>query len=266
MKRIGNVLRQLCVGEASLRQVVSRFKMRYFNRQSDLKDDFDWTEYHNHYREELRILEKRFTLMPSPRDFDLVGGQLRRVSDGVKPLHDNHSLLYGTILSLKPSSVMEVGCGGGDHLSVLQAFAPRIELTGLDRSTRQFETLRKRHPQLSAKLEVFDVSAPGRMPTAELVYTQAVLMHISEDGGRFMNALRNVFGAAQSHVVLMENWRQHNFFDSVVDVLRRGAAPSWSGGRIYVRRNVDNPDCRIMVVSKSELPFDRLEGNAGLLG
>jgi hypothetical protein len=90
------------------------------------------------------------------------------------------------------------------------------------------------------------------LPETELVFTHAVLMHISEKENRYQNALENIFNAAQKHVVLMENWTQHDFFKDVNACLRNH--PEW---KIYFETSSRDQQTRIMIISKMQLSIFR---------
>lgn len=250
LKKVMRVFEELKMGETNVPQLYSRLKMRLFNTQAGLSDDFDWTEYHNHYREELNLLEKRYTLIPKPGEFSFDGKEIKKLGEAVKPFHCNHKLLYEIVLGLNPASVLEIGCGGGDHLNALAFFNPAISLNGIDRSEKQLDFLRARHPGLKAKLSACDISAaPFETSAYDVVYTQAVLMHISEKDGRFNKALRHVFQAAKKHVVLMENWLQHDFPGSVREIANESGTP-WSGATFEFKQLGDDANVKVMVVSR----------------
>lgn len=257
--------RGLLIGELTFKQVLMQVRMRFFNSQSNLKDDFDWNSYHLHYKEELKVMDRFFLTLPQPSDYAFREGRLVKLNPAVKDLHSNHHLLYEVVLGLQPKSVIEVGCGGGDHLRNLNLFAPEIELFGLDRSEGQIATLRQRHPQLSANLKVVDATLPnGEVNLADVAYTQAVLMHISERDNRYANALRNVFRAAKSHVVLMENWTQHQFLDDVNRLIGDDSL-GWSDANVYFTYRDAAPATCLMIISKQSLPYARLERYDSLL-
>ena len=90
-------------------------------------DDFDWRWYHLHYQAEVDNIKRDHTQMLSPGDYNFSGGVLSLKSN-VLPLHPNHLLLYETILQLNPTSVLEVGCGGGDHLSNLSVLGRQTSI------------------------------------------------------------------------------------------------------------------------------------------
>lgn len=85
---------------------------KIFRPGSANMDDFDWRWYHYHYQAELSEIKKVHTQVLSPGDYTFSNGILTHQSSAL-PLHPNHRLLYETILQLGPSSILEVGCGGG---------------------------------------------------------------------------------------------------------------------------------------------------------
>src|SRR5882724_6603334 len=151
---IVNIARQVLRREITIKQAYYYIEMRMFNRQASLSDDFDWTRYSNLYREELKSIGLTATILPTVGDFEFTGENLIQKNNNILPLHPNHRLLYQLILRLRPESVLEVGCGGGDHLRNLHLFDPKIQLFGVDRSDTQIDILKERHPGMSAKLQI----------------------------------------------------------------------------------------------------------------
>jgi ubiquinone/menaquinone biosynthesis C-methylase UbiE len=257
-------VRDLLTGQCTLKQLFYQIQMRYSNTQAHLNDDFDWTKYHNHYLQELRVMEKCFTLLPQPGNFSREGTRVS-LQAGEKPFHPNHHLLYETILALKPSSVLEVGCGGGDHLRNLKLFIPELNLYGIDRSESQLRTLRFRHPNIQANLNVLDVTSKTTQTTpVDLVYSQAVLMHISEANGRYLNALSNMFRSAKSYVVLVENWTRHNFLNDVRSIVQDRDL-DWQNAYYYFNFREAEPNVRAMIIAKTPLNYAPLGDYEDLL-
>jgi len=222
-------------------------------------DDFDWRSYSREYRGELKAIEKQHTLRLAPGDYLLEAGALRARSAKL-PLHPNHRLLYETILQLAPGSVMEVGCGGGDHLHNLSVLAPAMTIHGADRSEDQLQFLRERSPHLRAELRQLDVTLPFSegLPRVDLCYTQAVIMHIKTGNGHLV-ALSNLFRMAARQVVLMENWRSHPFVADLRFLHGRRMIP-WSDLHCYFRRAPElGGRPHLMVVSASRLDYEPLE-------
>jgi SAM-dependent methyltransferase len=221
-------------------------------------DDFDWRSYNREYRGELKVIEKQHTLRLASGDYLFEGGALRARSARL-PLHPNHRLLYETVLQLAPKSVMEVGCGGGDHLHNLALLAPALEIHGADRSEEQLRFLRERSPHLRADLRQLDATLPFSegLPRVDLCYTQAVIMHIKTGNGHLV-ALANLFRMAARQVVLMENWRSHSFVGDVRFLHDRRMIP-WKELHCYFRRAPElGGRPHLMVASATRLDYEPL--------
>jgi len=260
------LIKEVSQREVTLKQAYYKIKMRIFNTNRELNDDFDWSQYHDYYQEELISTARLSTLIPKARQFEFRDGKIRQLDSKIKPLHNNHHLLYEIISNLNPSSVLEVGFGGGDHLRNLSFFIPNLKLFGVDRSEGQLATLRQRHPHdlLKADLTIVDVTMPEIvLPTVDVVYSQAVFMHISEKENRFYTALTNAFMAAKYHVVMVENWTQHDFLAAVKSVTAVNA--DWVNAKYYYAPSQNDDECRAMIVSKIDLPFMKLENFETLL-
>jgi SAM-dependent methyltransferase len=217
-------------------------------------DDYDWTLYHLDYRAQLEAIEKDVRLRLREGDAHIVEGRMV-VSGAGLSLHPNHTCLYETIGALAPSSVIEIGCGGGDHLHNLGVLYPSIERKGFDRSPEQLKFLAERSPHLAKLVSVLDATMPpaANPPQADVVYTQAVIMHIQAGNGHLV-ALHNIFRMARKQVVLMENWKRHPFVDDIRGLYEDGML-AWKP-RFYYRTFDGKP--HLLVVSKEELPFDPL--------
>jgi trans-aconitate methyltransferase len=171
-------------------------------------------------------------------------------------LHENHQLLYETILKINPQKLMEIGCGAGDHLRNLRFLNPEFQLVGVDRSSDQLAFLKERNPQLINNVELLikDVSLSHvDLPTAELTFSQAVFMHITEKENRFYNSLVNSFNHTTDHFVLVENWTQHNFYEAITSITN--SIPQWKKSKMYYSFLPDSPSSRILIVSKKDLDF-----------
>jgi hypothetical protein len=216
-------------------------------------DGVNWKSYNKHYLEELKITEKTNTLLIKDQDVIIQDGRIKYNKENIKPLLVSHELLYEAISRLNPSEVLEVGCGAGDHLANLKSLNSTLDCRGVDLLSMQIDSLNLRHPNNKFNLSVADLTLAGcPLPETELVFTHAVLMHISEKENRYQNALENIFNAAQKHVVLMENWTQHDFFNDVNACLRNH--PEW---KIYFETSSRDQQTRIMIISKMELSIFR---------
>jgi len=255
---------EVCKRNVTLRQAAIDIEMRLFSRQKSLNDDFDWTKYPRHYREEIKSSSRMHSLLLEEGNFDVVDGKIGLAGDNDKPLHPNHRLLYEVILELNPSSVQEIGVGAGDHLNNLSLLLPNTTLLGVDRSPEQLQFLTKRHPNLRAEVNVVDVTeSKENIFVAELSFTQAVLMHISEINDRFSHAVEYVLDSTSCQIVLMENWTQHNYLNTFRHLM--SARDGWNTAKFYFSISKDDPTVRCMIISQTKCRFPTLDDYDQLL-
>jgi len=247
------LIQSLTKRQITLKQFFLDLEFRFIPQSRIQNDDFDWEKYPAYYSEELKSVARVHTLQINNKSFEYSNGSLIKRDTTAKDLHPNHEVLYRAVLCLFPHSVLEVGCGGGDHLANIYELNPTIKLYGVDRSHLQLRTLKNRHPGLSCVATVADVTENKcDIKSVDLVFTQAVLMHISEKDGRFQTALQNIFFAAKNFVVLVENWSQHNFLDEVVNI--QALNPDWSKSNVYFLMSRDNSFSSALIVSKNVIP------------
>ena len=208
--------------------------------------------YPKYYREELKSIARKHHLLLRKGEFTISNDSILSSVPGQLPLHPNHKILYETILKLDPASILEIGCGGGDHLANLKMLNPRIEVLGYDRSQEQLDSALTRHPELEAEIQQLDITTEGNFqPIASLVFTQAVLMHISEGNLRFRIALENIFDLAENQIVLVENWTQHDFLSEVKRNIQN--KPEWQQSGVYYVNSETERYSSALIVSKYPL-------------
>jgi hypothetical protein len=215
-------------------------------------DDYDWKYYADLYREGLKDIERDYTLAFEPGDFSFKNGTLILKKD-MKPLHPNYHIIYETILQLNPASVMEIGCGCGDHLHNLSILSPGIRLHGFDVSEGQVEFLKRRHPDLKAWITQYNITIEPQLlnlPKVDIAYTQAVIMHIRQN---HLNALANLFRIAKKQIVLMENWKRHAFMSDIQTLFHEKKLP-WDKIHFYYRESMTTKKPHLMIVSAQKLP------------
>lgn len=212
-------------------------------------DDFDWRRYHLEYAAQLEEIEKSHTLRLETGQWDLRDARIT-LNRGL-PLHGNHKVLYETILALEPESILEAGCGGGDHLHNLSLLMPNVSISGVDRSEGQLETLRSRNPSMAKHSGVVDLTLPHptNLPKSDLVFAQAVLMHIQTGNGHRV-ALWNLFDLANCHVVLMENIERHELLSDIQTLWQKKILP-WTQLHLYKSRDSSEPP--VIVASRSPI-------------
>ncbi|MCS6757714.1 MAG: class I SAM-dependent methyltransferase [Candidatus Devosia euplotis] len=139
----------------------------------------------------------------------------------------------------------------------MHAFNPSIELHGIDRSEGQLDTLRGRRPDLSATVGVVDLTdSNATLPLADLTYSHAVLMHISETRERFNAALRNVLRSAKRHVVMIDNWTEHDFLAHIQKNIV--ADSNWADATISFATFRGAPELTALILSKDKVPYPEL--------
>lgn len=212
-------------------------------------DDFDWRRYHREYAAQLQEIESLNTLRLVEGEWEIHDGAIVLTSG--LPLHPNHRALYETILGLRPLSVLEAGCGGGDHLHNLSLLLPGADIRGIDRSLGQLGVLRHRNPAFADKASVVDLTLPHPtdVPRADVVYVQAVLMHIQTGNGHRV-ALWNLFDLARHQVVLMENLERHDLVADIRDLWARRILP-WETLHLYQADESAGPP--VVVASRAPL-------------
>jgi hypothetical protein len=99
---------------------------------------------------------------------------------------------------------------------------------------------------------------------ADVVFTNAVLMHIGTGGGRWESAVKNLFRLGCRHVVLMEHWTKHEY----VELLKRlvpGIDIPWSALHLYTRASTGCEYPKVLVASCHVLPYEPLHSTAQLI-
>ena len=222
-------------------------------RHKHYDDDFNWDTY---TKDKYGPQQRRMDVNKDPRIDDRVfydhdAAELK-VGDAV--VHPNHHSIYDIVGKLSVSSVFEVGCGGGDHLRNLQLLYPDVTVRGGDRSTEQLRFLKQRNPEVAEQAMLQDITMPfsTQWPKAELVYSQAVIMHI-KTAVSHLNALANMFKLAEKYVVLMENYGCHPFVDDVKR-LHEGGHIDWNDVHFHVHHHEGKPYCLLISKEPCSLP------------
>ena len=179
-------------------------KRLFYKKRRFYDDDFDWDNYtSDSYARRLKgdIESEYITKVdPSQAEIDFASGSVRLKGAN---MHPNHQLLLDAIAYLCPTSVHEVGCGGGDHVANITRLFPECAVSGGDRGLTQLEMAADRHPEIQSKLGLQDITMPysANWPKVDLVYTQAVIMHIHTAVSHLV-ALSNMFRCAKKTRVI----------------------------------------------------------------
>lgn len=202
-------------------------------------DEYDWTKYHKHYNSLKARLAKTHTQVLTPENHKLVEGEII-MKEGELPMHPEHKLLYETILGINPPEVHEVGCGWGDHLFNIMWLNGDITVWGTDISQKQIDSAVERHPFLGECTRKHDITK-GPAYHTELVFTQAVLVHLSDSNLR--KAILNIAASAQNHILFMENLKRRDYPQIFRDINPSG----WEKADI---ERVDRYGAGIIIVSR----------------
>jgi hypothetical protein len=239
------------------------FNRLLYKRRKFYDDDFDWNNYtDDSYRRRIQT-DIETTVRPFSRPGELrFDDQTGTVVSESGPIHPNQRLILETVGQLKPASVHEAGCGGGDHISTVAALFPDISVTGGDRGATQLSMALERHPELSGKLGLQDLTMPfsSHWPRVELVYCQAVLMHIHTAVSHFV-ALANLFHQSERHVLLVENVQCHDFV-SDIHALHQGGHLPWN--ELHIHLISAEGGTRGILVSKDRQDFPVLKDDVQL--
>lgn len=145
-------------------------------------------------------------------------------------LHDNWKEIYHQVIKLKAKSVLEVGCGCTHHLINLYKLDPTLELHGIDYSKTQIDigyklfNLQDYPFKDNLKVQDFTKDIEEATPKYDLVFTQAVTMHLAHE--RAIKFIRNMGKLAKSHIVMVENITHHDY-----DKIFKEALPEFE--RVY---------------------------------
>lgn len=233
----------------------------FYKRRRFYDDDFDWENYTaDSYARRLKNSvesEYRVAFGAGELQFDAQTGQvLAKEGD----IHPNQRLIFEAVGQLAPASVHEVGCGGGDHIANIATLFPQVEVTGGDRGLSQLKLAIERHPALKGKIAQQDITMPfsHRWPQSELVYTQAVIMHIHTAVSHFV-ALTNLVRKAQKYVLLVENTQCHNFVSDIQTLYENGHL-DWD--KLYIYRFDGSTGARAILLSKVQLSLPVLRSDS----
>lgn len=233
----------------------------FYKKRKFYDDDFDWESYtaDSYQRRLTGDVEKDHDAIAKSAElsFDHATGHVTKQG---RSLHPNQHLIYEVIGQLQPASVHEVGCGAGDHLGNATALYPEIQFSGSDRGATQLDLARNRHPDLTDRLKLQDLTMPfsRHWPKSDLIYSQAVLMHIHTAVSHFV-ALCNMVNMANEYVLLMENYQCHNFVQDIIG-LRDGGHLAWDETHIY--RFDGSTGARAILLSRTPLDYEELSSDA----
>jgi hypothetical protein len=191
-----------------------------FKTQDDVKD---WNEY----------AETLFWCMNSGQehadiylndDFKIENGRLIHN----KRLHENYAEIYSQVVALDCKNVFECGAGAGIHLHNIAKIIGEENVFGADINPHGLllgEKMFNLSPIIKSHITICDFSNPDNRvlftnQKYDLVYTQAVTMHLSDENTYYF--LINMDYICNKYILLIENTTQHNY-----DKLIKHALPNY---------------------------------------
>ena len=186
------------------------------------EDEYVWKNYTPEYSNQLKGMVKNEGFDFFVRDWSMGGDRL--LFNDV--LVDNWKELYSIIHRLNPESVFEFGCGACYHLRNIMTVCPHIPVSGADYLQSQIDFGKEFFPadlafpqNVSQRDLTEDVS---HLPQHDLVFSQAVVMHLSSD--KAVKMLKNMGKMSKKWIVMVEGVRNHvDWYDLV-----RYALPEYS--------------------------------------
>ena len=237
------------------------FRQLFYKNRKFYDDDFDWDNYtkDSYHRRLKGDVEAEYRAISTEGQLSF-NAETGTVQSAGEPIHPNQLLILEAIGQLAPASVHEVGCGGGDHVANAAALFPEITVTGGDRGQTQLDLALDRHPELKGKIGVQDITMPfsHHWPQPDMVYTQAVIMHI-HTAVSHMVALANMVRMARKYVLLMENQQCHNFVRDA-QALFDGGHFDWDALHIY--QFDGSTGARAILLSNTALDYPELTSDA----
>ena len=224
-------------------------------------DDFDWNTYtaDSYERRIVGDIEANFQAVAEQDQlkFNAATGTLEVQG---RDLHPNHQLVLEAIGRLQAKSVHEIGCGGGDHVANGKTVFPDVTYTGGDRGQTQLDLAKQRHPHLAGSLMLQDITMPlsRHWPRAELIYSQAVLMHIHTAVSHFVG-LANMVNSSDRFVLLMENYQCHNFIADI-QALQKGGHFDWP--EMHIHRFDGSTGARAILLARDKQDLPELTSDA----
>jgi hypothetical protein len=244
--------------------MIKRILDIFYKTRTYYGDDFDWSNYtkRSYYRRLINNVQDQYHTTPQPGEVIFDDEQKKVINRGF-PLHPNQLLLLEAIGILSPESVHEAGCGAGDHLASISIVYPHVQCAGGDRARSQLDLALSRHPNLSGSLGLQDITMPysRRWPRSELVYTQAVVMHIHTAVSHFM-ALSNLARMTKNYLLLIENFQSHNFVSDINNLFDNGHFANWD--ELHMHRLDASSGSKALIVSKTPLDLPKIHNDRQL--
>lgn len=179
-------------------------------------DEYEWNNYTQEYSAQLAEIKRDDNQDFFITNFTDENGQIIFKDN----LHNNWKEIYSSAYNLKPTSMLEVGCGGCYHLKNMRTILPNCEIHGVDLLQSQLDygkTFSSLPEDISNNLNVMDLTKEKPNRQYEFVFSQAVVMHLSTENAKLF--LENMKQTSSKYVFMIEGIKNHEgWYDLVKSV------------------------------------------------
>jgi trans-aconitate methyltransferase len=184
-------------------------------------DEYVWEKYTPEYSGQLKEMVQNDKFDFFVRNYEIV--------DRIPVFHDNlvanWKELYSLIYTKNPKSVFEFGCGACYHLRNLMTLCPKTKVSGADYLQSQIDFGKEFIPndlEFPKNVSVRDLTGDvSDLPKVELVYSQAVVMHLNSE--KAVKMMRNMGEVSTKYIIMVEGVRNHTDWYDLV----RYSLPGW---------------------------------------
>lgn len=136
-------------------------------------------------------------------------------------------------LSLRCSSVLEVGCNAGNDLKL---FAPNIDANGIDSNEKIIEIAKKRNPHVDFKVGKV-TKLPYEDSAIDLVFTHGFFNYLDDE--EIDDGIKEIFRVSKKYIVNCEIYGTNNIIDAQNNQKGRNMLEKWMNYKVKVISNVE---------------------------
>ena len=185
------------------------------------EDEYVWKNYTPEYSDQLKGMVKNEGFDFFLKNYDIVDNEPVFRDNLVSNWKEIYSLIY----KIKPGSIFEFGCGACYHLRNIMTLCPDINVSGADYLGSQIEFGKEFIPdgmEFPKNVSVRDLTADvSDLPKVDLVYSQAVVMHLNSD--KAVKMMQNMGKIAEKYIIMVEGVRNHEDWYDLV----KYSLPDW---------------------------------------
>ncbi len=111
------------------------------------------------------------------------------------------------------SSLVDLGCGNGHNLALINKKFPHIQTYGIDASANMIQLAQKKAPNTSFYCGFYGIDSDAFLPQVDIVIARSTLTYIDESD--IINILYWIFNKAEKYVVISDPSGKYDVKDSV---------------------------------------------------